>query len=105
MLQKEKKRKKKKNMSRSKWKGLFFSYAIYKKILYSKKKQNFINLYSRNSTILVEFLGIHFKVYNGIRFINVFITENRIGHKFGEFSYTRKIRKFIHAKSNNKKKK
>lgn len=104
MLQKEKKIRKKRNMSRSKWKGLFFSYLIYKKYLFSKKKYNHIKLYSRNSTILAELLGIHFKVYNGNRFINVFITENKIGHKFGEFSYTRKIRKFIHGKLNLKKK-
>ena len=90
-------------MSRAKWKGLFFSYFIYKKYLFSKKKYKFIKLFSRNSTILMEFLGFHFKVYNGIRFINVFITENKIGYKFGEFSYTRKIRKFIHSKNNIKK--
>ncbi len=92
-------------MIRSKWKGLFFSYIIYKKYLFSKKKYNFIKLYSRNSTILLEFLGLHFKVYNGIRFINVFVTENKIGHKFGEFSYTRKLRKFLHSNSKKKKKK
>jgi small subunit ribosomal protein S19 len=70
----------------------------------SKKKYDFIILFARNSTIVIEFLGIHFKVYNGIREINVFITENKIGYKFGEFSYTRKLRKFLHAKANIKKK-
>ena len=92
-------------MSRSKWKGTFISFFLYKKYLLSKKKYNFIKLFSRNSTILLEFLGLHFKIYNGIRFINVFITENKIGYKFGEFSYTRKLRKFIHSKKNIKKKK
>lgn len=93
-------------MSRSKWKGVYFSYIIYKKYLFSKKKYNFIKWYTRNSTILIEFLGLHFKVYNGIRFINVFITENKIGFKFGEFAYTRRLRKFLHINSKiNKKKK
>ena len=92
-------------MSRSKWKGLYFSYNIYKKYLLLKKKKNFVILYSRNCNILIEFLGFHFKVYNGIRFINVFVTENKIGHKFGEFSYTRRLRKFLHAKSKKKIKK
>jgi len=93
-------------MCRSKWKGVYFSYIIYKKYLLSKQKYNFIKLYSRNSTILLELLGLHFKVYNGIRFINVFVTENKIGFKFGEFSYTRKLRKLLHYKSKlNKKKK
>jgi small subunit ribosomal protein S19 len=69
-----------------------------------KKKYNFIEVYTRNSTILVEFVGMHFKIHNGIRLINVFITENKVGFKFGEFCYTRKLRKCIHLKNNNKKK-
>jgi small subunit ribosomal protein S19 len=91
-------------MSRSKWKGVYFSYIIYKKYLFSKQKHKFINLYTRSSTILIELLGLHFKLHNGIRFINVFITENKIGFKFGEFSYTRKLKKFLHFKSKIKKK-
>lgn len=94
-------------MFKSKWKGLFFSYKIYKKYLIIKKKYDFIKFFGRNSTIIEEFVGLHFKIYNGIRFINVFITEEKIGHKLGEFAYTRKLRKFLHAKSklNIKKKK
>lgn len=91
-------------MSRSKWKGLFISYFILKKYSFFKKKKTFIKLFARNSSILLEFIGIHFKVYNGIRFINVFITENKVGHKFGEFSFTRKLGKFIHQKKRVKKK-
>ena len=51
-----------------------------------------------------EFVGGHFKVYNGLKFINLFVTENKIGHKFGEFSFTRKLRKCIHLNSDKKKK-
>ena len=92
-------------MSRSKWKGVFLCYSLYKKYLYLKKKNinNFIQIYNRGSTVLNEFVGAHFKVYNGLRFLNVFVTENKVGHKFGEFSYTRKLRKCIHIKSNVKK--
>lgn len=92
-------------MSRSKWKGVFLCYSLYKKYLYIKKANvnNFIQIYNRNSTVLNEFVGAHFKVYNGLRFLNVFITENKVGHKFGEFSYTRKLGKCIHIKSNTKK--
>lgn len=92
-------------MSRSKWKGLFISYFIYKKYLFAKKNKIPIQLFARNSTIVIELVGVHFKIYNGIRFINVFITENKIGHKMGEFSFTRKLRKFIHQKKENKKRK
>jgi small subunit ribosomal protein S19 len=92
-------------MSRSKWKGLFVSYFIYKKYLFAKKNKTSIQLFARNSTIVIELVGVHFKVYNGIRFINVFITENKIGHKMGEFSFTRKLRKFIHQKKEKKKRK
>lgn len=92
-------------MSRSKWKGLFVSYFLYKKYLFLKKQHKSIQLFARNSTILLELVGIHFTVYNGIRFINVFITENKVGHKFGEFSFTRKLGKFIHQKKKIKKKK
>jgi small subunit ribosomal protein S19 len=92
-------------MSRSKWKGVFLCYSLYKKYLYLKKANinTFIQIYNRSSTILNEFVGAHFKVYNGLRFLNVFVTENKVGYKFGEFSYTRKLRKCIHIKSNVKK--
>ena len=94
-------------MSRSKWKGVFLCHSLYKKYLYFKKSNinNFIQVFNRGSTILNEFVGGHFKVYNGLKFLNVFITENKVGHKFGEFSYTRKLRKCIHFKGSDGKKK
>ena len=92
-------------MSRSKWKGSFLCYSLYKKYLYFKKKNLniFFEIYTRSSTVLSEFVGGHFKVYNGLKFLNVFVTENKVGHKFGEFVYTRKLRKCIHIKSAGKK--
>ena len=85
-------------MSRSKWKGAFICYSLYKKYLYFKKikMKNFIQIYNRSSVVLSEFVGGHFKVYNGLKLINVFVTENKVGHKFGEFSFKRKLRKCIH---------
>ncbi len=93
-------------MSRSKWKGVFICYSLYKKYLYLKKKNlnNFIQIYNRSSVVLNEFVGGHFKVYNGLKFINLFVTDNKIGHKFGEFSFTRKIRRCIHLNNAKKKK-
>jgi len=94
-------------MSRSKWKGVFVCYSLYKKYLHFKKLNinNFIQIFNRGSTVVNEFVGGHFKVYNGLKFLNVFVTENKVGHKFGEFSYTRKLRKCIHLKSNDKNRK
>jgi len=71
------------------------------------KKKNvniFIQIYDRGSIVLNEFVGCHFKIYNGLKFTNVFITENKVGYKFGEFCFTRKLRKCIHMKTNLKKK-
>ena len=86
-------------MSRSKWKGFFVNKNILKNFLLLKKKnkKNIIILtHSRNSVILKEFIGLHFKVYNGKRYFNVFVTEQLIGFKLGEYSYTRRLSKNIH---------
>lgn len=48
-----------------------------------------VKTWSRRSTILPQFVGVTFQVHNGKKFIPVFVTENMIGHKFGEFSPTR----------------
>ena len=64
-------------MSRSKWKGLFVNKSILKKFFLTKNlntKNVIISTHARNSSILKEFIGMHFKVYNGLRFFNVFIT-------------------------------
>jgi len=94
-------------MSRSKWKGVFVCHSLYKKFLFFKKAKinNFIQIYNRSSVVLNEFVGGHFKVYNGLKFINLFVTENKVGCKFGEFSFTRRLRRCIHLKNDAKKNK
>jgi small subunit ribosomal protein S19 len=52
-------------------------------------RSDIIRTWSRRSTVLPQFVGITFGVYNGHKFIPVLVTENMIGHKFGEFSPTR----------------
>ena len=61
------------------------------KISESGKKQ-VIKTWSRRSTILPQFVGLTFGVYNGQKFIPVFVTENMVGHKLGEFSPTRNFK-------------
>jgi len=52
-------------------------------------RKDIIRIWSRRSTILPQFVGLTFGVYNGRKFIPVLVTEDMIGHKFGEFSTTR----------------
>jgi small subunit ribosomal protein S19 len=78
-------------MSRSVWKGPFVdSYLLKKaeKVRLSGRKE-IIKIWSRRSTILPQFVGLTFGVYNGHKFLPVLVTENMVGHKFGEFSPTR----------------
>jgi small subunit ribosomal protein S19 len=82
-------------MARSVWKGPFVDgYLLQKaeKSRKSKKRNEIIKTWSRRSTILPQFVGITFSVYNGKKFIPVLVTEDMIGHKFGEFSPTRSFR-------------
>ncbi|MFH1038669.1 MAG: 30S ribosomal protein S19 [PVC group bacterium] len=58
-----------------------------------------IKTWSRRSVILPEFVGLTFAVYNGKRFLPVYVTENMVGHKLGEFSPTRTFRKHSGVKS------
>lgn len=78
-------------MSRSIKKGPFVDNYLLKKVLKSKdsKSKNIIKTWSRRSTILPQFVGLTFGVYNGKKFISVLVTEEMIAHKFGEFSPTR----------------
>ena len=77
-------------MTRSLWKGPFFHPSLLKKTI---NKTNFkkIKVWSRNSTILKEFVGYQFEIHNGKNFITLKVNEEMIGHKFGEFASTRKI--------------
>ncbi|MEA3500539.1 MAG: 30S ribosomal protein S19 [Candidatus Marinimicrobia bacterium] len=81
-------------MSRSIKKGPYIDSKLEKKVEKMSKsgKQKVIKIWSRRSTILPAFVGITFAVHNGRKFIPVYVTENMVGHKFGEFSPTRIFR-------------
>ncbi len=78
-------------MARSVWKGPFIDGYLLKKAETSREsgRKEVIKSWSRRSTILPQFVGLTFGVYNGHKFIPVLVTENMIGHKFGEFAPTR----------------
>jgi len=81
-------------MPRSIRKGPFVDASLLKKVdnlKSSNKGGDSIKTWSRRSTILPDFLGITFQVHNGKKFIPVYVTENMVGHKLGEFSPTRKF--------------
>ena len=75
-------------MTRSVWKGPFVDgYVIAKADAARDKKSNApIKIWSRRSTILPQFVGLNFGVYNGQKHIPVMVTEEMVGHKFGEFA-------------------
>ena len=78
-------------MARSVWKGPFVDGYLLKKADEAREsgRNKVIQTWSRRSTILPQFVGLTFGVYNGKKFIPVLVTEEMIGHKFGEFSPTR----------------
>lgn len=76
-------------MSRSRWKGPYLNNNSMKN-LKKIERDCFETIVSRNSTILPKFVNKTFEVYNGKKLNEIIITENMIGHKFGEFSPTRK---------------
>jgi small subunit ribosomal protein S19 len=91
-------------MSRSLKKGPFVDYKLEKKILdlVETKKKVVVKTWSRASTITPDFVGQTVAVHNGNKFIPVYVTENMVGHKLGEFAPTRIFRG--HAGSNKGKK-
>jgi small subunit ribosomal protein S19 len=78
-------------MARSVWKGPFVDGYLLKKAEAARAsgRNAVIRTWSRRSTILPQFVGLTFGVYNGQKHIPVLVTENMVGHKFGEFSPTR----------------
>jgi small subunit ribosomal protein S19 len=78
-------------LPRSVWKGPFVDGYLLRKSEKSRAsgRKEIIRTWSRRSTILPQFVGLTFGVYNGRKFIPVLVTENMVGHKFGEFSPTR----------------
>jgi len=81
-------------MARSVKKGPFVEDHLLKKVEKMEKegKKSVIKTWSRRSTIVPEFIGYTFAVHNGKKFIPVFVSEDLVGHKFGEFSHTRTFR-------------
>ena len=80
-------------MSRSVWKGPFVDPSLLKKVekLKSQSKPTPIKTWSRKSTIIPDFVGTSFLIYNGKKFIPITISEDMVGHKFGEFAPTRQF--------------
>ncbi|KJS38757.1 MAG: 30S ribosomal protein S19 [Hyphomonas sp. BRH_c22] len=78
-------------MSRSVWKGPFVDGYLLKKAEEARasEKRSVIKTWSRRSTILPNFIGLNFQVHNGNKFIPVTVSEEMVGHKFGEFAPTR----------------
>ncbi len=78
-------------MTRSVWKGPFVDGFLMKKADAARNsgRKDVIKIWSRRSTILPQFVGLTFGVYNGLKHIPVLVTEDMVGHKFGEFSPTR----------------
>ena len=80
-------------MSRSVWKGPFVDPSLLKKVEKLKGQSNTtpIKTWSRKSTIIPDFVGFSFLIYNGKKFIPIRISEEMVGHKLGEFSPTRQF--------------
>src|SRR5512143_1771212 len=92
-------------MSRSIKKGPFVQAALLDKVqeLNSKNEKRVVKTWSRASTIIPEFVGHTFAVHNGNKFVPVYVTENMVGHKLGEFAPTRLFRGHTGAKAVDKK--
>ncbi len=81
-------------MARSIKKGPYVAYHLQKKIdvLNETGNKTSIKTWSRSSTITPDFVGITFKVHNGRKHLDVYVSENMVGHKLGEFASTRTFR-------------
>lgn len=79
-------------MARSVKKGPFVDISLLNKIVSAKKDKKPIKTWSRRSIITPEMIGLTFNVHNGRIFVPVYITENHVGYKLGEFSLTRVFR-------------
>jgi small subunit ribosomal protein S19 len=92
-------------MSRSLKKGPFVDYKLEKKVLehVDSKKKVVVKTWSRASTITPDFVGQTIAVHNGNKFIPVYVTENMVGHKLGEFAPTRIFRGHAGNKDKGKK--
>ena len=80
-------------MSRSVWKGPFVDPSLIKKVdkLKNQTNKSPIKTWSRKSTIIPDFIGLSFLIYNGKKFIPITVSEDMVGHKLGEFAPTRQF--------------
>jgi len=76
-------------VARSIKKGPFFDNYLLKKAEEARISKKPIKTWSRRSTIVPDFVGLTFAVHNGKKFVPIYVTENMVGHKLGEFSPTR----------------
>ena len=90
-------------MARSKWKAPYVDRMLLNDII-KNTNRSIIRTKSRSSIILQSFIGLIFEVYTGRSYSKVYIEEKMVGHKLGEFSFTRKVGK-VHEKRNKKGKK
>ena len=81
-------------MTRSAYKGPFIDEHLLKKVERARAstKREAIKTWSRRSTVFPEFVGLTFAIHDGRKFVSVYITENMVGHKLGEFAPTRTFR-------------
>lgn len=84
-------------MVRSSKKGPFVDEHLMKKVkdVSSSQKREVIKTYSRRSMILPDFVGLNMAIHDGRRFVQIYVTENMVGHRLGEFAPTRTFR--IHS--------
>lgn len=86
-------------MSRSIKKGPFIDKSLYSKVVKMNRsgQKQMVKTYSRTSTVIPEMVGMTISVYNGKTWVPVYITENLVGHKLGEFAPTRIFRGHAHS--------
>lgn len=91
-------------MARSLKKGPYIDFRLEKKVetMNEASKKDVIKTWSRRSMISPDFVGHTFAVHNGNKFIPVYVTENMVGHKLGEFAPTRNFRGHINKKDKKK---
>jgi small subunit ribosomal protein S19 len=91
-------------MARSLKKGPYIDYRLEKKIdrMAAGGKKQVVKTWSRRSMISPDFIGYTFAVHNGNKFIPVYVTENMVGHKLGEFAPTRNFRGHVGKKDKGK---
>jgi len=87
-------------MSRSIWKGDFVDpkllFLFYNSHKFMEKRKFKIQIWSRRSVILPIFVGTNVEIHDGKKFVNLSITKNMVGYKFGEFALTKRIGRNIH---------